>query len=341
MKLEIGKEEKALEFIKNIKGEKTILISHTDLDGITAAKIISRVVSTDSILFLDYLDLNQDLVKKLKSVEAKRIIFTDLYIKDEEFVRSLEEFAEILIIDHHLSPDLNSNKTVFIRGEKGYSAGYLCYYLFSKIKNLEELDWLVACSCISDYCHVKPKEWLEKVFIKYGDKLEYEGDYIRKSGKFWDLQYKLVLALIYFKENTKKVYDSIGKEFGNMGNLGEHSKEVKEEVERIISKFKEEKEEVDEGYFFQFNQKFSVGSIVSSILSGREPNKSFIIIRASNQGFYHISIRRQDGKLDCNAFLQKLLEGLEGADGGGHVPAAGGYFRQKDLPEIRKRLDLK
>ena len=219
-------------------------MSHTDLDGMTCPKIVGEVVNLKEIFFVNYTEINETLIEKLKEKEINKIIFTDLYIKDASFLKSLEEFAEILIIDHHPSEDWNSEKIIFIRGEEGYSAGYLCYYLFSKIENLEKWDWLVACSCISDYCHVKPKIWLSKVMKKYGDDLENWEIYVKKSGVFWDLQYKLSLALIYFSNDLKKVYNSIGENFGDIGDLGKHANEVQKEIDRIISKFKSEREDI-------------------------------------------------------------------------------------------------
>ena len=94
------------------------------------------------------------------------------------------------------------------------------------------------------------------------------------------------------------------------------------------------------GIFFEFDSKFFVKSIVASILSGTEANKTFVIIEAQNN-LYKLSIRRQDKRVNCDEFLKKLLKGLEGTDGGGHVPAAGGHFMKKDLSEFRRRLGLK
>lgn len=340
MKLEIGSKEKFLDFIKNLGKSNVALVSHADLDGITCPKIVSEVVNPKEIFFVDYTDLNEKLVEKLKEKKIEKVIFTDLYIKNEYFLKSLEKFTEILIIDHHLSKDWNSKKTIFIKGEEGYSAGYLCYYLFSKIKNLEKWDWLVACSCISDYCHVKPKTWLSKVMKKYGDNLENWEIYVKKTGIFWDLQYKLSLALIYFNKDLIKVYDSIKEEFGNIGNLKEYADEIQKEIDQILSKFKSEREEFDQGYLFEFDSKFFVKSIVASILSGTEANKTFVIIETQNN-LYKLSIRRQDKRVNCDDFLKKLLKGFEGADGGGHVAAAGGHFMKKDLSEFRRRLGLK
>jgi len=340
MKLKFGNEKDLFRFLSEINNEKTALISHVDLDGITAAKIAGEVIDFSILKFIEYEGLNDNLIEELKKNEITIVIFTDLYVKDETFMKNLESFAKVLILDHHLSPDWNSKKTVCINGEEGYSAGYLCHYLFSKIKNLEKWDWLVACSCISDYCHVKPKEWLEKIFKKYGDKLEYKRDYVRKDGKIWDLQYTLSLSLVYFKnKDMKEVYNFLKPDLEDISILKKCADEVKKDIDQTLKEFEDKKEDIKDGYFFENNSKFSINSIVSSILSGADSHKLFVIIKPEKY-FYRISARRQDKKFNCSKFLQDLVKGLQNGDAGGHAAAAGGHFMKKDLSEFRRRLGL-
>ena len=184
-----------------------------------------------------------------------------------------------------------------------------------------------------------PKD-LSKNYKKYGDKLEADGSYVRKNGKIWGLQSTIALALIYFKGKDMRVaYNEIGASFGDIGSLGNYSKEVKSEIDGIIKKFHTDKETVHEGYFFEINPGFSTNSIISSILSGTDANKTFILIKPEID-FYRISVRRQDGKIDCSEFVKGLVSELKGADGGGHARAAGGRFMKTDLGEIRRRLGL-
>jgi len=342
MQIEIGFEKKFFEFMSELnEKEKIALISHIDLDGITSAKIVNEVVDVDELKFLDYEELNEDLINKLKRKKIKRVFFTDLCISDDNFLKKLESFAKILILDHHKNKDLNSERTVYIKGEDGYSAGFLCYNLFNKIKNVEEYDWLVACSCISDYCHLKPGYWLERIFNKYGDVLEYKDGYVRRSGKIWELQLKISLALIYFKKkkNIKKIFYSIGKNFGEIGVLNKYSNKVQKEIDKIVKQFKEKKEIIEQGYLYEISPKFPVAPIVSAILSEKEKNKLFLVV-TNESSICKISARRQDKKLDCGVFLKEILKGFKNSSSGGHISAAGGHFMKKNLPEFRKRLGL-
>src|SRR3989344_1117391 len=345
MKLDIGSEKRFFEFIGKLGDkDKIALISHTDLDGVIVPYVANKVVAADILLFLNYEDLNHKLVLSLKGKKVNKIIFTDLYIKDENFLKELEKFAEVLILDHHLAKkDWNSDKITFIKCEEGYCAGYLCYELFSKIQNLEKIDWLVACACVADYCHVKTIGLLEKVFAKYGDKFEMQGLYVRMSGKICELQEALSLALIYFKpDKIKNVFDALGEKFGDIRDMGKYSSQVKNEVSRLVELFNKEKQTFPGGYLFEFTPKYGCGSMVSTILSGKYIDKIIITLRPDSAGkIYHVSLRRQDRKQNMDAFLVALLKGFKGADGGGHVPAAGGYFPTHYLNEFRQRLGVK
>ncbi len=345
MKLDIGSEKRFLDFIKNLKDtDKIALISHNDLDGIVAPFVVSKVVNSEIIKFVGYEGLNEELILLLKEKEINKVIFTDLYIGNRSFLKDLENFSEILILDHHLSKeDWNSSRTTFIKGEDGYSAGYLCYHLFSKIKNLEKIDWVVACCCISDYCHIKTADWLTEVFAKYGDRFEIQGSYVRTSGPIWDIQESISYALIYFKgEHTRKVFDFIGEKFGDIGNLGEHANEVRKEVERQVALFEKNKHAFPGGYLMEIKPLFSCTSIVSNIISGRYLDKIIILMKLdTKENAYHLSVRRQDGKQNMSDFLKNLLKGMPNANGGGHVPAAGGSFPKEQLGEFKKRLGVK
>lgn len=347
MRFDFGSEALFLNFMHSISASDRIaLISHTDLDGIAAAKVAQEVIHASLVRFVNYEELNADLVAELRAEGINRVVFTDLFIGNPEFVRQLEHFAHVLILDHHLSShDWNSEKTVFIKCEDGYSAGYLCYDLFSKVKDVSYLDWLVACCCISDYCHVKPAQWLEVIFKKYGDVFEIQGRYVRMSGRIWDLQETLSLSIIYHKDQPTGlvfVFDSIGNNPEDVGSLGEHAREVREEVSRLLNEYPSKREPFPGGYLYVLEPRFPCGSMVSSILGGREQSSIILTVRPDPVlPIYHVSARRQDKQQNMADFLKHLVAGLQESDAGGHVPAAGGHFLKSDLEEVRRRLGIK
>jgi len=339
IELSAGSEKNLRKFILNLKEiDNIISISHNkDLDGIASSKIINSIIKANSIEFIDYSDLNNDLVKRLKEKNFNKIILTDMcFTKD--LILKIEEFAEILIIDHHqYHEDLNSRKTTFINAQ-GYCAAYLCYYLLSKIKDLKILDWLVACASVSDFCFFNNREWMKEIFKKYGDHFEIiEEKNIRKTGKFWDLQYDLSLAIIYFSEREKEVYNSIGERFGEIGELRKYISKVQSEIDSELKIFEKEKTEINGRIFWEFAPKFRIGSILINILSSKLYNRTIIIAR-KDKNHYNLSGRRSDKGEDMNILMKNLTEGLEDGRGGGHVAAAGGSFLLKDREKFIEKL---
>jgi len=339
IELSAGNEERLKEYIKNLKESDNIIsISHNkDLDGIASSKIINSLIKANSIEFMDYSDLNNELVKTLKEKNFNKIILTDMcFTKD--LILKIEEFAEILIIDHHqYLEDLNSKKTIFINAQ-GYCAAYLCYCLLSKIKDLKHLDWLATCASVSDFCFFKNREWMKDTFKKYGDHFEIiEEKNIRKKGKFWDLQYELSLAIIYFSEREKEVYNSIGEKFGDIGELKKYTSMVQTEIDSELKIFEKEKTEINGRIFWEFAPKFRIGSILINIISSNFYTKT-IIIGKKDKKYYNLSGRRSDKGEDMNILMKNLTEGLEEGRGGGHVAAAGGSFLLKDREKFIEKL---
>jgi len=335
----VGNEEMFSNFVSNIsKEDKVALVSHTDLDGIAAAKVVNSFVDAFIIKFVNYEDMMNDyIVDELRLLGINKIILTDLMIKDSAFIRKLEQFAKILIIDHHtFSEDYNSNKTVFLNAH-GFCATYLCYYLFMKVKDIEWMDWIVACACISDWAYFKNIEWMKKIFEKYYNKFEFENGALRTEGEFWNIQYNISLAIIYYGGNLRKVFDSLGKNYGDIGDMNEHGKEVQAEIEVYINKFEKEKENINDGYFFEFNSKYGIKSILTNILSTEYYGKTLIIVKPRGN-YYQVSARRADGKVDLNKLMIELTNGMENTNAGGHFKAAGATIDSKYYEEFKRRV---
>ncbi len=341
IELTVGSERDFSGFIMKLnEKEKVALISHTDLDGLVSAKIVDKVVDADIVEFVDYEELNDKLIEKLKKKKARYIIFTDLLIKDANFIKEIEKFADILIIDHHpFQIDFNSSKTAFLNcnGIKNYCASYLCYYLFYKIENLEKFDWLAACASVADFCFIDNADWMQNVYNKYGDEYFVENGKIRKEGKIWDLMWKLTLILIYYEKNLKKVFDAINERFGEVGGLDKKAVEVQKDIDQAVELFEKKKQEIKEGYFLEIESKFRIKSIVSNIISVKYWDKTIILGKIEGDRYY-LSARRQDWKRNIGELLEKLTSGLEGANAGGHIAAAGASFLLKDREKFLRRL---
>ncbi len=323
LKFLAGNEKRFFDFISEMNDkDKIAIVSHTDLDGLASAKIVNEVVKADIVKLIGYDDLNQVLINYLKKEKIKQVVFSDLSINSDKFLKEAEKHFKILWIDHHLFPqDFNSEKTVYLNSH-GFCAAYLCYYLFSKISNLEKLDWLTASASISDWQYFNNQEFMRKTLEKYGDKFEIEDKTIRKSGKFWNLQWDLSLALIYFKDNLDELYDLFPDNPQVPIALKKGIEIIQNKINNTLEIFEKEKTEIKEGYYFEYEDTSSLGSIISNLLGEKYWNKK-IIIFSEKDGRIKISCRRQDKKEDLPKFLKSITEGIPDASSGGHFAAAG------------------
>lgn len=331
-----GNEKRFFEFISSLGDEKIALLTHTDLDGVASGKVTNEVINADYLKFIDYVDLNSHLIEELREKEVKVVAITDIAINNPAFIKEAERYFRILIIDHHtFKEDYNSEKTVYMNAHH-FCAAYLCYYLFSKAQDISKYDWLVACASISDWAYFKNRDFMKEVFEKYGDKFEFEGEIIKKSGRFWDMQWSLVLGIIYYKENLRFVFESIGENF-EIGDVVKGSTEVQKEIDEALEMFDREKIEFNGGYFWEFSPKRRIGSLVSTLISAKNYNKTVIIGRPGEK-YYSVSARRQDGVVNVAGLLQDLISGLEDSDAGGHFKAAGGHVLAKDRENVKERI---
>lgn len=337
-----GSELEFLEFIHNLReGDNIALISHIDLDGIASAKVMNQIITPKIMKLVHYEEINSNLVRELESEGINKVIITDLGMDNPENLCRLEEFCEVLIIDHHqFKKDLNSEKTVFINSKK-YCASFICYSLVSKIKDVENIDWLVALACVADCIWEENLEFMRGVYEKYGQRFNASNP---REGRFWELIKIFSLSIIYFQKNLVEFYVKIKEELDYVEKLREYSQVVKKELEENKQKFGEEKERIAGGWFFEVKSNFNIGSLLATDLSLKDKEEIIILSIKKDGGFYKISARENDMKRNMALLLQKATEGLMYDDAGGHVPAAGARVAVKDYREFKRRLkefDLK
>jgi len=350
-------------FIKELGGDDNIaLLTHTDLDGIASAKIVDEIVKPNLVRFLDYEELDMELLEDLKEKKINKIIMTDLYMNEyrKDFVKEMEKFAEVLMIDHHpFVEDWNSSRTVFMN-VTGYCVAYMCYVLFSKVQNLEtprflskdldfgsvqeprvldKLDWLVACACVSDWCCKENQDWMARIFAKYDDVFVLENTTAKAGGKIWDVMQKLVGGIIYFRKDVRNVFDNLGQGFGEVGDLEKYADEVEGEILEMVERFDREKVEIKDGWFWELPKtRFAIRAMVITTVSVSNWNKTIIFLGEGDDKYCHINARRQDKKIDTGRLLQKLIEGFKDAEAGGHVAASAGHFLIENKDEFIEKI---
>jgi len=357
--------KQAIDFIKNCKG-KTVIIYDSDGDGIGAAAILAKTLKRlfgklpkaipgDQDLF--YITKNNyDQISKQK---ADRIITVDIAVDEKpEYILKLAKKHKILIIDHHqVHKDLNKFKNVvhtnpcFWKSRIPpfrYASSKIVFDFCSKITNVEDLDWLAGLGIINDYAGASWKDFLNRIYKKYpylkgknlysfDNKLGYVNNLITsgyfhsgmKCGKIGYeacLKSESPLDIIKLKtvpaRKLKKMYDKIEKEIQDIMKNWRKKAEIIESKKLII---------------LELNTKFSIKSPISTKISSQLPHYTLIVARKDGNKTY-ISLRRGDGKVNCGKLATVTTKNLKNANGGGHIPAAGGKIMTKDWSKFKENV---
>jgi len=130
MKLEIGNERRLFDFILNTRGKKIALISHTDLDGMVAAKIIGiGGRGIDLTIKLRGLGKIEDgLIIKINSNKVPRVIGKEgsmiNLIKEESGCNvTVGQNGLIWIKGNKIEDELLVKKAIMFITEKSFTSG--------------------------------------------------------------------------------------------------------------------------------------------------------------------------------------------------------------------------
>jgi single-stranded DNA-specific DHH superfamily exonuclease len=349
-------ENRFAEFIRNITAQdKIAVIYHTDTDGICsgviAAKAVERLRGRKIDLRLNTehskVTITPSLIAKLKNKKINKVICVDTCVdQNPKTVKETEKFAEILILDHHkLYNDLNSAKIILIKPQliksklKGYQypASKLSFDLFSKTADISDLDWIAAVGTIADAGYQSWKRFVDSVMKKYKVKIE-KDVFETKFGKAAAfLNYACSVGrpsmgfdILYKAEKYSDVLKS---------ELIRYQKNIEKEIDYYLKNHKKLAEFYPEAglVFYKIQPKYEIKSALINVLSAKYyPNKTVIVASADKN--VKLSARRQDGKVAVNDLLEKAVIGLKGASAGGHIPAAGGTIRKKDLDKFKQNI---
>lgn len=314
-------------------GTKLIAVSHTDVDGIGSAKIVDAALQADAVYLMDYTEVNDVLVERLRNEAPSHIVISDLGLK-RDFVEKLSTFARVLVIDHHqASEDLNAERVAFMNAQ-GFCATYLAYFLLHDFKDISSWEWLVACACIADVATNSVQGFMVAQFQKEG--LAFSNGV--KQGTFWELVTGINNALIYYAEDRMQVYRALTSDFVMPALLIEPSRLIETDIQDCIVRFNQGKEDINGRWYWEFVSKYRVKSTAVTMISFLNPTRTCLIVNIDGD-VASVSARCQDRHEDMNLLLKKLVEGFPNADAGGHIPAAGGHFPVDRLSEFKKRLE--
>jgi single-stranded DNA-specific DHH superfamily exonuclease len=340
-----GSEKDFIEFVSYIDDKDRVgLLTHNDIDGLVSVFFLEKLLGkADFIDFLSYKkNMLEDYPEILKKNKINKVVITDLCVESgKNFLEKINEFADVLVIDHHQweNPDMQG---LILTSQESIPA-FLCYKFSNNFHNVEDFDFLAAIALVSDYVFMYPEasEFIKKVEKKYS--LKKNKDIF--NSEIGTITEKINNSVVYFKEKDegiRKIYDLIKKikKISDVSEFERYSEKIERELERVEKDFLKNREVHDWGYVYFLKSSFRISSLFSTKIAKQEPDKIYIILKQSlsESVFIDVSARNQSRKYNCSEILKKSVSGLEKGNAGGHIPAAGGQILKKDLEKFREKL---
>ena len=344
-------------YINNIKEKDKIAIIYHGFccDGVCSAVITSRSLERILKRKVDFHvhnpshEITQEIFDFLIKNKVKKLLFVDMFpYKPVELYEKTEKNCNILIIDHHpYNKDINSEKTTFIHStfinkdipSHHYPASKLTFDLFSKLINIDDIDYLSCFGLISDASSKQWKDFLNETLKKYN--FEVNDDIFKTVFGTGSTNIQLSKR---FKDNIEEVFDVIynsnkPEDIINSKNLLKYKNKINDEIQYWINK-REKSERHGNLIIYKIKSEFSIGTTVATVLSfDYFPGKTLVVIREDdNDEFFTISARDQKINIKVNILLEKAAEGIEDANVGGHEPAAGGRIKKEYYEKFKKNL---
>jgi len=340
--------KKFKEFIGSIsKSDKVVLIYDRDGDGVSAtvlAKFALAKKGINSEAIPSERANPKNLIGELHHLKPNFVIFFD--ISAEGFQELFDEFprTKFMVIDHHKKYTSPKKVLVIKPGDIGYKkdpANYptakLSYDLFSEVTNISEFRWIACVGVISDSSYQQWKSFVYSVLKAKG----------WESPDIFESVPGRIASIINF---SNSIYESRIHEAMELmlsgkpdkilkSDLAKFSLVVRKEADKKVEEHKKKAEFLFDGklIFYEIKSEYKIAGTISNLVSRLYPNSLLLVLERS-RGMMKISSRSMGSGIPANDILVKSTKGLEGANAGGHAPAAGAIMREEDFPKFKKRL---
>jgi len=336
------------------KDDRVAVLHHTDPDGVCSGVIISKVIEQVRGKKIN-LRCNQKgnvhiitpkTFNLLKSKKINKLILTDLGTDENPaYLKKIEKFADILIIDHHkIYNNLNSKKTVFIKPQlicsvnpAKYAASKLCYDLCSTVADVSDLDWFAAVGSIGDIATKPWTAWLNKVFKKY--KLKKYKDLFKT--KFGQCAILISSAESFDVKNVKLAFDVLynAKSYRDVlkSKLIKFRKKIDDELQKYLKNLKKDALFDKDIIYYEIKPKYHTKSPLCTILGQKYKHNSVFVADISRNPI-GISGRRSDVKVEINKAFEDACKNIPNSSAGGHAVSAGATVPKKYYKKFKENL---
>ncbi len=328
------------------KAQNPVFFYDNDADGLCSFLLLHRYLGRGKgVAVRSYPDMNVAYFKKAQEFNSDYIFILDKpVVSDEFFEEAHRENIPVVCIDHHdvqtNFPDFICYYNVQLNKEKtSEPVAVLCYQITENKNDL----WLAVAGSISD--RFVPDFYKE--FTEMYPELSFD------SKDAFDILYKSeigkIIRMLNFglKDSVTNVV-SMQKFLAKVKNPHEVLEEGKEnktlhktfnnnfaKYNRLLEKAIKIGKNPGKLLFFKYGGNLSASADLSNELSYLFPEKLIIVVYAMTESTSNLSIR---GKRAREIFL-KVIEGIEGARGGGHEMAVGGQMKTKDLDRFKEEVE--
>jgi RecJ-like exonuclease len=312
---------------------KTIILTHSDSDGICAGAIALSKFPGSEIFFTKPVSFFDDL----NSCEADRIVITDIAItrKDiSQVLKLLEEKSkesEILYFDHHPLPDKARERLsrilAFYANGEGSASEQIYKHFHEEIP--KERIWVAIYGAIGDY--------------------EERTAFVEERMKHWDaraLYFEAGMIFLGIKDREFDDYEAKrdiirtlaeGKNPSDIPDLMEATRRaVKDEFSLYALVKKNSRKIGDVGLvkdLYSFGFRGPAALFAATVTDSRVGVAAFV-----RKNKLDITLRSPDHSLDMSMLAETAAEAV-GGSGGGHSHAAGARIPMERLEDFLKELN--
>jgi oligoribonuclease NrnB/cAMP/cGMP phosphodiesterase (DHH superfamily) len=322
-------QKQAKDFLNDISDkDKVAIMFHNDLDGFVAGillanwcetkgakitpipfaltddqnKAIKEIGNSNKVLIADLGPTT--IIKVLEAIKDKQVFYTDHHIKDIEIPKEIKEYRT--------PEDLPSSKAVY-----KLIGGSECMSILSEFA---DAGWKVE----------ENKKAIGK-FLK-----EHK---LTMDEFFKNYDYKFERTTTYFHKDLKKGFEVLRKiqTLEDFNKLNEYDSAVGKEIHKFVKDFESKEEIIGNVHFYYFEPEYPIKSAIINEISYSNPNNIYIFAVPSKE-VVSLSARNQTRTENMVELLKKATKGIDEANVGGHIPAAGAKIPKKDLEKLKENL---
>lgn len=344
---------RACSFLMNIThDDRVAVIYDDDGDGMSAAASVviglTRLRGKEPEMVEPFEKSNayisDDLPYQLKKNGITKIITVDKTVDEKgiPFMRELEAIAPVLVIDHHrhMHP-YSTDRFLLIKPQiiwetepSSFPTAILAYTLFSSVTDLSDKDWIPCIGITSDCAYPRWKGFVDAIIQKWElspvPTDPFEGPFGKMSGIIYATQVlspRQLPELLDLLVELEKPHDFLTSGFASLPPI------LDDEVKIWMEKLKTDALVFPELELViaKVKPRHGIKSLLVNRLSTINfPTYSVLLFQDLGDARVLISARRQDHKVPMNTLMEKAIEGMSEATGGGHVPAAAAGIRKQD-----------